>query len=350
MIGSFKCMTADFSSLTNLLSVEDSTQATSGSPLTPTCTAEQLDIIQKMLPSKQAIQRFTNCPDPKWLEEDLSWLSRDESPTQPLVAVFAGCNKGYDAVNTLRMLSNNPRYDKFAWREEIAIGSRGACNQEYTPQYTIRTNDPQRSAKVHCIEAMPLTLNHLKQSAEKLGWKEDFIVHHAALSDSSGTIPFPDVSAGREDLGIAACLDSKQRYSCKNVSMTTLDAYVNEKISKESVIDYLSIDVEGYDWPVLQGSSQILNKVKFLEFEAHYQGVWANTNLSRAIDFLKPYNFVCYWNGRHSKLWRITECFREDYNTMKAWSNVACVNIKRLPELARRMEKQFNKTLSDFKE
>lgn len=58
--------------------------------------------------------------------------------------------------------------------------------------------------------------------------------------------------------------------------------------------------------------------------------------------------FVCYWAGRGGKLWRISDCWLDHYDELKEWSNVACVNWKRAPTLAARMEARFLQTIQDY--
>jgi hypothetical protein len=114
------------------------------------------------------------------------------------------------------------------------------------------------------------------------------------------------------------------------------------------VIDFLSIDVEGYDYEVLLGAPLTLKRTKYLEFEYNWKGPWATYQLSQIIDRLQTeHRLWCYWAGAHGNLWRITDCWLSHYDT-KFWSNVACVNA-RLPEaapLAQRMEERFAHTLA----
>jgi hypothetical protein len=119
----------------------------------------------------------------------------------------------------------------------------------------------------------------------------------------------------------------------------------NDNGDGDFLIDILSIDVEGYDWPVLVGANQTLQRTKYLEFEYHSVGAWNKYNLSTAIAFLHQHQFMCYWAGREGKLWRITGCWRHEYDRFKQWSNVGCVHRTNAPRLARRMEERFLQTI-----
>jgi hypothetical protein len=111
----------------------------------------------------------------------------NQSPQPVRTAPSVGCNKGMDAVNTLRMLAEDPSIDKDAWRDTFFARSgsnstmdsastttqqqqeqfeAGRCQQEFDDQFyvppvtnnTITKNNYQPlAATVYCIEAMPST-------------------------------------------------------------------------------------------------------------------------------------------------------------------------------------------------
>jgi hypothetical protein len=133
-----------------------------------------------------------------------------------------------------------------------------------------------------------------------------------------------------------------------------MDSYVKHVVigseqpfSEETlVIDYLSIDVEGYDWEVLGygGATWTLARTRYLEFEYHSLPPWDQVNLSTAVSSLEEQGFLCYYAGIR-KLWRLTGCFQEFMND-HTWSNVACANGALDPELAVQMEAVFLKTVA----
>lgn len=67
--------------------------------------------------------------DATWLERYYTKLhynaanqtstSQQQSKQSTFLAIFIGCNKGYDAVNTLRMGSGNPIFDKDKWKDAL---------------------------------------------------------------------------------------------------------------------------------------------------------------------------------------------------------------------------------------
>jgi FkbM family methyltransferase len=350
--------------------VSNSIRTADGFP--PACKLSELDDLKRQLPNRQSISGKTNCPDPTWLEDETSTTDQTKYPIllsgrswfpienrrRPLLAIVAGCNKGMDAVNTLRMLSWNSSIDKKQWRSVISRGgvAGAACGQDDSPQYEIPTPNFQRvrAAQVHCIEAMPRTYQKLEQAIRELGWQESLKVHHYAMFETNGMAVFPNANAGTESMGIGDCLTNTPGRECVNVTQYNLDTFVKEFVdeedsSEDTLIDFLSVDVEGYDMPVLLGASSTLRKVKYLEFEYHQAGAWKDHKLSTAILMLKKeYGFVCYWAGK-DKLWRITDCWLGHYDTSKAWSNVACVSTTLAPLLLERMEDHFQRTMGEFK-
>lgn len=325
------------------------------------CTADQLDTVMHQLPpdhceetvkrpwvSKCSFSYATRCPEAIWVAEHF----RKHLPKAP-VGMYIGCNKGMDAVNTLRMLSSDPAVDKERWRETILADTEyapGHCKQELEEQWRIPEGSSPNSAVVHCIEAMPITFARLNATAHQLHLESKLNVVHAAMAREDGTTWFPAVKdkIGVEGLGLKDC--SRDRSNCEEVPLLSLDSLMERYVPKEADIDLLSVDVEGFDWEVLAGGAKSLRRIRYLEFEYNWKGMWPHTKLSEAIDILRKQNFVCYWAGMAGHIWRITDCFLPHYD-LNHWSNVACVNLN-IPDvapMARRMEELFLKTLSEGK-
>jgi hypothetical protein len=112
-------------------------------------------------------------------------------------------------------------------------------------------------------------------------------------------------------------------------------------------IDFLSIDVEGYDAEVILGSGRtVLDRVQYLEFEYHNEGSWPSHHLYDIVELLNQADMTCYFAGK-SRLWRLTNCWMLYYDA-HVWSNVACVRRSQT-RLATIMEDTFQRTLKDGK-
>jgi FkbM family methyltransferase len=416
----------------------------------PTCTRRQLKIIQQQLPPDGcssnrfncSIRMATRCPNPIWLHEyyfsppppqplqllpppqqqqqhskrhngknknkndDNDDNNNDNNEPPPAIGIYLGCNKGIDAVHTLRTLSYNKVFNPQRWRNVLdphKVMKGGACNQALLPKTrhemeALLFSDPTRArmeavaqfestvlsqalspsytavplqrqlrnAQVYCVEAMPGLAQLLETTAKTLHWDNVFHVIPAAMSDADGTALFPDflVELGFEAVSLANCQKLPVDETCQTVPLRSLDSLVETHIflkTKEDtihnnnkqvlpLIDILVIDVEGYDFEVLMGANETLTRTKYLEFEINDIGLWPTRSLATAIDLLSHKGFACYWTGSGGHLWRITGCFQSYYES-KVWSNVACVNRNLWDtndplSLPSRMEAQFQETLA----
>ena len=342
------------------------TRSSSGSPVSidfpPTCTEAQYRKLAAVKPTKD-----TACPDATWLVEDddddkaqtettteFTVLWEPSSRKRIPVGIYVGCNKGIDAMDTLRHLSQNPMYDKTAWLEALDLGEsvrRGVCKAGETPQVEITASKP-RPARLYCIEPMPRTIEHLNSAVEKLAWQGEFRIWHGAVSDSDGSVMFPNSKRipGYESHGLENNCENRPQ-NCESVTLTTLDTFVQQHVAVEPanksdfIIDILSIDAEGFDWAVLQGGHSTLQKTRYVEFEVHKMGLWASVTLETAITTMRSLNFVCYYAGSGGRLWRLTDCMTGP--GFSVWSNVACVNLALAPNLALHMEQVFLQTVAE---
>jgi FkbM family methyltransferase len=327
------------------------------------CSKDDFDIIRYQLPAHDclysdfanacSISYATRCPDPFWFRDQYrngaSLVATDQSHRP--IAISVGCNKGTDAVNTLGLISGSSKYNVSIWND-VFMDTRktkpGPCDQLQKPVEEFRSNRAFDNAIVHCIEAMPVTGARLTETARKLGWQDHFIVTTLAIADTDGVALFPNVEdeIGVEYLGLGDCYIDKTRHLCEEVPLARLDNFAAQHVDRNSLIEFLSIDAEGYDFEVLVGATKTLQRSKYLEFEYHESGAWQHHLLSTAIAMLKDLNFVCYWAGSYGHLWRITDCWIDLYQS-HSWSNVACVNVGLVgtEALAARMEEDFQKTL-----
>ena len=244
--------------------------------------------------------------------------------------------------------------------------THSACGQDKSLEWPLDSVSLQGSSNtirptiVHCIEAMPSTMALLQQAVQVTRWPMH-LTHAVVGKTEGGSVLFPNAAAGAEQYGVFSCqqdtaaaaITGSDSVPCVPVPQRTLDSLAPKLLSSSTqqstlMIDYLSIDTEGHDWRVLEGAHHTLRYyTKYVEFEYHAVGVWSQTNLSQAIEFMASLQYVCYWAG-HEQLWRITDCGSRMYDSsdFKAWSNVACVHVERASLLAESMEKVFLQTLS----
>uniref|UniRef100_A0A6S8XPX8 Methyltransferase FkbM domain-containing protein n=1 Tax=Chaetoceros debilis TaxID=122233 RepID=A0A6S8XPX8_9STRA len=331
-----------------------------------------LESLQSPWEQKSGITKMTKCPNPSnWLDEYYLELQeeykqlktsssngnsnsniKDDSLNFPFVGMSVGCNKGFDALNTLRMGTFDASLVKSDWNKAMTDGDKlyhSVCKQSSTESFQVDEElvlkQQPREGSVHCFEPMPNTFKKLQKSAESLGYdKKGFKVVNGAVSKDEGKTYFKTkLEAGVENQGLGNACSAKST-NCDEVDILTLEKYVDNHVDSDGPIHILQIDVEGFDGDVMLGAGDsVLKRVEYLEFEYNWMGSWENQHLYDMIDMLDQKDFTCYWAG-NEKLWRITGCWMQ-YFDVHLWSNVACVNRSRVPRLAYKMEDVFQKTL-----
>lgn len=273
--------------------------------------------------------RHSNCPNTRKM---MSALLQSTPPKKPGVLVFVGCNKGYDFIGTLRDWTRNGSFSipklLHAHRKHGLRGRDfGACGSGQTPDSMISNSSfGIRETTGWCIEPMVANIDLLNKSFGLLGYRSDPRVHmvHAAISSNTGKALFPRGKSGTEHFGIAQSDQGGGDALMDVVDVMTLDEVIPMDVT---TIDFLSIDTEGNDMRVIFGSTQLLatHNVRYLEFEYHSAGHWAQSDLSDLTDLLDQFGFDCYIPGNGGELWRLTGCWHDSYYR-RTWSNVACVS------------------------
>lgn len=352
----------------------------------PHCTLDQLKTVRRQLrpetcfgtiedPFLQrcSLTQETKCPDTSnYLDEyynelQMEYLEKlqqqqlrqpnnnDNVHVEPFVGLSVGCNKGFDALNTLRRGTFDASLSKDDWRMEMAkdgILHQSVCAQNVTLPFQVHPNmiaHQPRKGTVHCFEPVPATVKKLQSASINLGYDaKGYKVIHAAVSNETGTEYFQSkAKPGHENGGLDNCRRDVGNVDCDiQVQVLTLETYAKEHLigGNDSPIHILQIDVEGYDADVLYGAGEdFLKRVEYLEFEYNWMGSWKNQHLYDVIDMLDGIGLTCYWAGNQI-LWRVTGCWQL-YFDVHTWSNLACANRRRVPTLAAKMENVFQKQL-----
>eukprot|EP00668_Euglena_longa_P046023 GGOE01061707.1.p1 GENE.GGOE01061707.1~~GGOE01061707.1.p1 ORF type:complete len:373 (-),score=89.48 GGOE01061707.1:272-1309(-) len=303
------------------------------------------------------ITQASSCPEAIW--KPLFQSSRTlQALERPVVIFDIGCNKGYDAVKSLRLFSQDPRFDVMTWGRETRFRC-GVCAQCKTNP-RLEAGTASKTVHLHCIEPLPANYETVQAAADRLGLRPRGLrVVHGAFTNRSDAVArkwraqFPVVRGwwallptswklfGAEQVGIDVnplCPGC----AMEDVPLMVLDDYVvRENISR---IDVLSLDTEGNDALVLQGGARTLAScVGYVEFEYGTGGAWQHIRLPEVLLPLEEAGFVCYWLGK-GKLWRITGCWHAAYSTVQVWANIGCVH-RRETEWSAIMELIFQGTM-----
>lgn len=282
----------------------------------------------------------TQCPRSTWLAQ---WLPRPCFFTY----ISVGCNMGLDAVQMAKVGTQNSVFNVQTYlenlRQYIPMMQQPVCG--LLPIDPVIKMHEASTGEIHCIEPVSSIVKIARQVARHMHLPEaGFNIHQGALSNRTGTVLFEDPQAGNE----GASLDTPC-VNCIGIPMYTLDDYVEQFVRSKDRITVLTINAEGFDFNVLQGSWLTLKRVDYLEFEVNSRGSWLRSTVIDAIQLLEK-EFVCYWAG-NGKLWRLTGCLEGQakvrYLHNPQSSNVACV-ARSNQELWRIMEDIFlNKSFMD---
>lgn len=322
----------------------------------PVCSTEQINIHKQIFDYTKLntgyrintpLKFASACPDDSEFVDE--YFGRME--TSSFLAVNVGCNKGLDAIAMAGLLSQDEKFQTSRWQKSLNGVRIGAMCGE--PKIRFFEESPKRQGKVFCVEPVPNTFKTITDGlAKNPDYSDTLILTQAAMSNSTGKVLFPDANAGEEAMSIGDCYkeDKKATLKCEEVPLYKVDDFLSQEqnidlTSSGPMIDLMLIDSEGFDWEVIQGAKQSINRAKYVIFEVHVNGNWMKHSLVDTVETIFR-DFNCYWLGP-GKLWRMTGCMddeklREIYE-YKSWSNVGCAR-KTEVELAHHMERIFLQT------
>ena len=173
------------------------------------CNGYEKAVLKTHLPSKKCEETFlqpwrnacsfsyaTRCPNATWIEDLYqNQISSTNWEKSTFLGIAVGCNKGFDALNTMRMGTFDPIFDKETWRKargDVDVDNRcGSQNDNSQFDIDSRRRVP-RPGEMHCVEALPLNYEKLKKAADELGLtNKGFVVTQAAVAEKDGTTLFP---------------------------------------------------------------------------------------------------------------------------------------------------------------
>ena len=83
---------------------------------------------------------------------------------------------------------------------------------------------------------------------------------------------------------------SEEKIVYKKIKVVSLTNFC--KTNKIKRIDFLKVDVEGYEYEVLKGAKDIIKNVRFIMLEIQKNDMYADYSKSEIENFLKKNNFV----------------------------------------------------------
>lgn len=148
-------------------------------------------------------------------------------------------------------------------------------------------------AVVHCFEPCSATYDRLVNNLAG----QRIVLNRCGLSDKSGTGEvhlIDETSEANSLFRQSGVPDQPVPARSEKVDLTSIDEYASE--NNLSKIDFLKIDCEGNEIPVLRGASKTISKniVKAVQFEYNVTYLPGRFQLKDAFDLLQPCGFRLY--------------------------------------------------------
>lgn len=254
-----------------------------------------------------------------------------------LVYVNAGANKGFGVAEFLqryhddggRAPSNREWHQAIKQIKPSGMFGCGMCSacKDVKPAATLRHNVSVRVVAFELLKPNHWLLTRLFERYMVPG-----VALNTAVSNYTGIAYAPTgVRTGQE--WSTAELDGgvKRSKGWTAVSTTTIDAYAKGEGLER--IHWLSIDAEGWDPLILEGTRRLFaeKRVDLVEFEYHHKGLWDATrpvgerrDLKAALSALATHGYQCFWQGDKGALARASGGAWCDSFEFRAHSNLVC--------------------------
>ncbi len=304
------------------------------------------------------------CPDAAWMDSFPALMRSGETTLNrdaPLIVLDVGCNKGYTSADFMDLVSPVDGFNPDSLVRAIRAVAReagtkfkrdcGVCGDCLRPKNKQRSK--RERVQVHCFEPSPATYQMLTKVRDKLAFNQpkpggaEWKLHNVGLHEKEGVLAWHP--ACRDRVGDELCsIVSEDAPDAIKVGVTTIDAFAERELPKESLIHMLKVDAEGLDPAVLRGAIETLRKRRavmvMFEFNPGLRdkkppyGMWGTApGLTKLLDvtkWLDTLSYDCYLDSRVNSgptkgapaLYRITgKCLRSDPRIV-GWSNVICAS------------------------
>lgn len=164
----------------------------------------------------------------------------------------------------------------------------------------------KESYEVHYFEPFSTAFNKLKDFTIS---NKKFYLNNFGLGDKNEVLPYYE-----EGSLYNRNLTNNIKDECQ--VKTGLEYCIEKNITK---IDFLKIDVEGFETKVLLGFGDFLKNVRYIQFEYGIGLSDAGSNLKEIIDIFNRYGFNEFYKNGIQKL--------ESTNDFWEWCNINCKNV-----------------------
>ncbi len=158
-------------------------------------------------------------------------------------------------------------------------------------------NDLYKNSLVYCFEPNELLNNNLKKNGKNINVynyavgekteEKNIIIHKIDLTNT-----LSQINKNSFYLKIKNFISGKSNKNdnYKKVKVISLDDFCKTKEIKN--IDFLKIDVEGYEYKVLLGAKNIIKNVKYIMIEIQKNDMYKDYSKENIENFLKENDFI----------------------------------------------------------
>jgi len=206
-----------------------------------------------------------------------------------LFSILTGRNrikKYYDAAHEVKIL-----YKYFNTKINFVVDI-GSFRGDYIDSILKYNN----TAKIIGIEPNKVNYNFLKDKYSHLGNVETFNVGFSNKTESR--LLYFD----KNNSGLSSVFKDHNLKLKKKVNFFTFVSFMNNyfqknKLNKNTLIDLVKIDAEGFDYFVLLGMGSYLKKIKLIQFEQGFKSIYSKVFFIKFYNFFTKNNFSIYRIG-----------------------------------------------------
>lgn len=143
------------------------------------------------------------------------------------------------------------------------------------------------ASAVHAFEPSPSTFGFLTKNI-KQNQKKNLFAHNVGMGSESSNTTLTFAPANRSGAFVSEGLSSNSDFRTEEISIETLDRFVSDK--NISTIDFIKIDVEGFEAQVIRGGQKALAKYRpivVLELNHWTLNALQRTSVPDFFDFLR---------------------------------------------------------------
>ena len=152
------------------------------------------------------------------------------------------------------------------------------------------------TAKIISIEPNKVNYNFLKDKYSHLGNVENYNVGFSSKTETRF------LYSDKNNSGLSSVFKDVNLKFKKKLNFFTFESfmknyYKKNKLNKNTLIDLVKIDAEGFDYFVLKGMISYLKKIKLIQFEQGFKSIHSKVFFIKFYNFFTKNNFSIYRIG-----------------------------------------------------